>query len=45
MLDLILKYHKRKLNNMIEKGYNYDKTLKQSQKVDKYINRKMKELL
>ena len=45
MLDLILKYHKRKLDNMIEKGYNYDKILKQSQKVDKYINRKMKELL
>lgn len=45
MLDLILKYHKRKLNNMILKNYNYDKILKQSQKLDKYINKKMKELL
>ena len=45
MLDLILKYHKRKLDNMIEKGYEYDKILKQSRIVDKYINKKMKELL
>lgn len=45
MLDLILKYHKRKLNNMILKNYEYDKILKQSRIVDKYINLKMKELL
>lgn len=45
MLDLILKYHKRKLNNMILKNYGYDKILKQSRIVDKYINKKMKELL
>lgn len=45
MLDLILKYHKRKLDNMISKNYDYDKILKQSRIVDKYINRKMKELL
>lgn len=45
MLDLLLNYHKRKLDNMISKNYEYDKILKQSQKVDKYINRKMKELL
>ena len=45
MLDLLLNYHKRKLDNMIEKEYNYDKILKQSQKVDRYINKKMKELL
>lgn len=45
MLDLILKYHKRKLDNMILKNYNYDKILKQSRIVDKYINKKMKELL
>lgn len=45
MLDLILKYHRRKLDNMILKNYKYDKILKQSRIVDKYINRKMKELL
>ena len=45
MLDLILKYHKRKLENMILRNYNYDKILRQSRIVDKYINKKMKELL
>ena len=45
MLDLLLNYHKRKLDNMISKNYNYDKILRQSRIVDKYINKKMKELL
>ena len=45
MLDLLLNYHKRKLNKMIEESCNYDKILKQSQKLDLYINKKMKELI
>lgn len=44
MLDTLLNYHKRKLEILISKGENYDKILKQSQVLDKYINKKMKEL-
>lgn len=44
MLDLIIRYHRRKLENMIEKKVKYDRIVKQSQKLDKYINKKMKEL-
>jgi len=35
---------KKKLNKMIEKGRPYNKILKQSQKVDKLLNKKMREL-
>lgn len=45
MLDLIIRYHRRKLENMIEKKVEYDRIVKQSQKLDKYINKKMKELV
>jgi len=38
MLELILNYHKRKLNYMIERNYSYDKILEQSRRVDKWIN-------
>lgn len=44
MLDLLLNYHKRKLESIIEHNCSYDKILKQSQKIDLYINKKMKEL-
>lgn len=44
MLDLIIRYHRRKLENMIEKKVKYDRIVKQSQKLDRYINKKMKEL-
>ena len=42
MLDLLLNYHKRKLESIIEHNCSYDKILKQSQKIDLYINKKMK---
>ena len=41
LLDIILNYHKRKLEFLINKGFSYDKILRQSQKLDKYINKKM----
>lgn len=44
MLDTLLNYHKRKLDSLIEKGETYDKILKQSRIVDKYINLKMEEI-
>lgn len=45
MLDIIINYHKRKLENMIEEKVNYEDILKESQFLDKYIARKMKELV
>lgn len=45
MLDLLLNYHKRKLEKLITNDAEYDKILKQSQILDKYINIKMKELV
>lgn len=45
MLDLLLNYHKRKLAKLIENDASYERILKQSQILDKYINIKMKELV
>ena len=38
MLDLLIKINKRKLDKMITKDYNYNRILRQSQKVDFLIN-------
>lgn len=39
MLELMINYHKRKLDYMIERNYCYDKVLKQSQELDELINK------
>ena len=44
MLDIIINYHKRKLEKMIMNKIEYEKIVKQSQKLDKYISKKMKEI-
>lgn len=44
MLDIIIDYHKRVLNIMLEEHADYEDILKESQFLDKYIVRKMKEL-
>ena len=41
MLDILLNYHKRKLERLINNSADYTKILKQSTIVDKYINKKM----
>ncbi len=41
MLNILIVYHKRKLNRYIRKNKNYNQILKQSQLLDKYINKKM----
>ncbi len=43
MLDIIINYHKRILNIMLEEKINYEDIVKQSQILDEYINRKMRE--
>jgi len=45
MLDIIIDYHKRVLNNMLEENSDYEEIVKESQFLDKYIVRKMKELI
>lgn len=45
MLDIIINYHKRVLAEMILEGINYELILKESQFLDQYINRKMKQIL
>ena len=45
MLDIIINYHKRILAEMILSGENKETILKESQFLDEYINRKMKEQL
>ncbi len=45
MLDIIIEYHKRVLSKMIEENVDYNEILKESQLLDEYIVRKMKELL
>lgn len=45
MLDIIISYHKRALDSLIEESADYETILKQSQFLDKYITRKMKELI
>lgn len=44
MLDIIIDYHKRILESMLEEHVDYEDILKESQFLDKYIARKMKEL-
>lgn len=41
MLDLLLNYHKRKLAKLINNNASYEKILKESIILDKYINEKM----
>jgi len=38
LLDFLIWLNKRKLNRMITSGESYEKILKQSQKLDMYIN-------
>ena len=45
MLDIIINYHKRVLSDMIVKREDKETILKESQFLDEYINRKMRELL
>ena len=45
MLDIIIQYHKRVLNKMLEENASYEDILKESQFLDNYIVRKMKELV
>ncbi len=45
MLDIIINYHKRKLEIMLEENIDYEEIVKESQKLDEYINEKMKELV
>ncbi len=45
MLNIIINYHKRILNVMLEENTSYEDIVKQSQILDEYINRKMKELV
>lgn len=42
MIDLLLNYHKRKLEKLIIHNASYKKILKQSTVLDKYINKKMR---
>lgn len=44
MLDIIINYHRRKLEIMLEEKVDYEDIVKQSQILDNYINEKMKEL-
>lgn len=44
MLNILLYYHKRKLAKLIESDASYEKILKQSIILDKYINEKMRVL-
>lgn len=45
MLDIIISYHKRILDSLIEENSDCETILKQSQFLDIYIARKMKELI
>lgn len=45
MLDIIINYHRRKLESMIQDKVAYEEIVKQSKLLDEYIVRKMKELL
>lgn len=45
MLDIIINYHKRKLESMLEENANYEEILRESQLLDEYIIRKMGELV
>lgn len=43
MLDIIINYHRKILNIMLEDKVDYEEIVKESQFLDKYIVRKMKE--
>lgn len=45
MLDIIIEYHKRVLNEMIEENTSYEDILKESKILDEYVMRKIKELV
>lgn len=45
MLDIIINYHKRILGIMLEENVDYEEIVKESQKLDEYINKKMEELV
>ena len=45
MLDIIINYHKRVLNKIIEENASYEDILKESKILDEYVMRKMKELV
>lgn len=45
MLDIIINYHRRKLESMIKEKAAYEEIVKESQLLDNYIVRKMKELV
>ena len=38
LLNFLIFFNKRKLDKMITSDYSYDEILRQSQKLDKYIN-------
>lgn len=44
IIYLEIELQKKKLLNMIDTKESYDKILKQSQKIDKLINKRLKEL-
>lgn len=44
VLNLLIIFNKKILNKMIEKNEDYNKILRQSQKLDKYITKKQKKL-
>ena len=43
-VDLLIKKNRRILEQMIEEGVDYAQILKQSQKLDIYINKKMQQI-
>lgn len=45
MLDIIINYHKRILGIMLEEDTDYEKIVKESQKLDEYINQKIRKVL
>lgn len=45
MLDIIIEYHKKILIEMIKENANYKDILKESEILDEYVMRKMKELV
>ena len=45
MMNLLLYIHRKRLEKMIENGEDYNKILRQSQILDKYVNKKMKKML
>lgn len=44
-LELLIIRNRAKLEQMIREDYDYNKIVKQSQRLDKYLNLKMRELV